>query len=428
MSETLTRCSVCRALIDEEDLFCANCGTEAPLRDDAASTPARADTYRFSCDSCGASMSYDASEGTLRCPFCGSLRMSEQQDAKTLRPNKVVPFALDHATAVGHMRRHISQGFWRPGDLSEKALVVSMTPVYVPYWVFRARTHTYWAADTSITPAGARGDWFPLWGEHRGSYTGLLVGASGALTPAETSNLCPFDLAAGVPPEQVDLDNATCESFSVPRKYARPLARQGFEYLEAQECTARYVSGRCRNMKVNMLVDGMSSEPVLLPVWIMAYRYREQVFRFLVNGQNGRCTGGAPTSYRKIAAAVGIGLAILLLIVLLIVGGAAIARRATRDMMPGTTSRAQSAQAPASRRADRQNNGGQKDEQAEQRPTGGRLPASMGPAEHSPQHYLSAHLSVLRNSQRSRAGIDKRMIDRKMDDRKIKNGGARTSI
>ena len=30
MSELLIKCAVCQALLDEEDLFCSNCGTEAP--------------------------------------------------------------------------------------------------------------------------------------------------------------------------------------------------------------------------------------------------------------------------------------------------------------------------------------------------------------------------------------------------------------
>ena len=65
-------------------------------------------------------------------------------------------------------------------------------------------------------------------------------------------------------------------------------------------------------MKVNLRLSGLSSEPVLLPVWIMAYRYREAVFRFLVNGQTGKATGKAPVSYQKIAVAIGIALAVLL--------------------------------------------------------------------------------------------------------------------
>ena len=55
---------------------------------------------------------------------------------------------------------------------------------------------------------------------------------------------------------------------------------------------------------------------MLLPVWIMAYRYKDQVYRFLVNGQTGHCTGTAPTSYRKIAAVIGIAIAIIVGIVI----------------------------------------------------------------------------------------------------------------
>jgi hypothetical protein len=97
----------------------------------------------------------------------------------------------------------------------------------------------------------------------------------------------------------------------VQRKYARPLAQQGLEALEMQACR-KYVPGNCRNLHVNVLLQGLTGEPVLLPVWIMAYRYQERVFRFLANGQTGRCTGTAPTSYHKIAAVVGIVIGIVI--------------------------------------------------------------------------------------------------------------------
>jgi hypothetical protein len=190
-----------------------------------------------------------------------------------------------------------------------------MMPIYVPYWVFDADTHTYWTADSSHTPPGARADWYPVCGQHEGQYTGLLVGASAALTGAETAALCPFDLTPAVPPEKVDLQNITFERFTVPRKYARPLARQGLESLESTACE-ELVPGKCRNMHVNLRITNLASRPMLLPVWIMAYRYRDQVFRFLANGQSGRSTGQAPVSYRKIGAAIAIAAIIILLILL----------------------------------------------------------------------------------------------------------------
>jgi predicted RNA-binding Zn-ribbon protein involved in translation (DUF1610 family) len=312
LPDLLHKCTVCGALLDEEDLFCANCGTEAPRSADSNQAGATfVATYNFECQGCGASMSYDASAQTLRCPFCGSEKLEGQHDVKMLRPQSVVPFAINEQDALARLRHWLGSSFWRPGDLAQAAVVTTLTQVYVPYWVFAARVFTYWTADTSQTPPGACGDWYPLSGENRASYGGLLVGGSSVLTPAETSAICPFDLAQAVPPEQVDLNNVVYEQFRVQRKYARPLAQAELEDLERQAC-AKFVFGRCRNLKANVRTEGLTGEPTLLPVWIMAYRYRNRLFRFLVNGQTGQCTGSAPTSYSKIAAVVGVAIAAII--------------------------------------------------------------------------------------------------------------------
>ncbi len=50
---------------------------------------------------------------------------------------------------------------------------------------------------------------------------------------------------------------------------------------------------------------------MLLPVWIAAYRYHDQVFRFLVNGQTGEVVGKAPYSWIKILLTVLVTAALL---------------------------------------------------------------------------------------------------------------------
>ncbi len=316
MSDLLEKCSVCSALLDEEDFFCANCGTEAPPRAAAIDHDAtQTVTHHFECEGCGASMSYDAEAQSLRCPFCGSEQLRNQADATSIEARLAVPFVVNHTAASAALRRWLGAGFWRPNDLSHRAAITNMTAVYVPYWVFRTRTFTYWTADTNQTPRGARGDWYPLAGEHHGQYEGQLVGASGVLTPEETKLLRPFDLAAAVAPDQVDMQEKVVEQFRVQRKYARPLARQGVEELERQACQ-QYVPGRSRNLKVNVRLEGLSSDPVLLPVWIMAYRYRDQVFRFLLNGQSGKATGTAPRSWKKMLAAIVLVAIVILAIVI----------------------------------------------------------------------------------------------------------------
>lgn len=324
MSELLEKCAVCFALLDEEDLFCANCGREAPdrQRDLAVAKPLHS-TCNFLCESCGASMSYDASAQSLRCPFCGSTRLEARQDAQVLAPSRVLPFQVTRDSAQSILRKWLGSSFWYPSDLARSAIVESMQAVYVPYWLFSARTFTFWTADTNKTPFGARGNWYPLSGEHRGKYEGVMVGASSVLTPAETHAICPFDMRHAVRPDQVDLENAVYEQFRVQRKYARPLAQAGLESLERAACQ-QYVPGTARNLKVNVRLDGLHSEPVLLPVWIMAYRYQDKVFRFLVNGQSGAATGTAPIDWKKqllVAGLIGLGVIILLGLIAAVAGG-----------------------------------------------------------------------------------------------------------
>jgi hypothetical protein len=78
------------------------------------------------------------------------------------------------------------------------------------------------------------------------------------------------------------------------------------------------IPGRHRNLKVNTRIIDLVSRPMLLPVWIMAYKYEEEIFRFLINGQTGRATGKAPLSWLKIATAIGIAAVVVIAILLII--------------------------------------------------------------------------------------------------------------
>jgi hypothetical protein len=107
-----------------------------------------------------------------------------------------------------------------------------------------------------------------------------------------------------VPPEDVDLEHVIVEEFRLARKFAKPLAVSMIEEREAAACS-RYLPGGGRNVRVNVTISSLTSEPVLLPIWIMVYHYRKQTYRVLINGQTGEIHGEAPFSYAK-AAQVGL--------------------------------------------------------------------------------------------------------------------------
>lgn len=319
-----TRCTVCRTYLDSEDLFCGNCGTENSKGVDSIGVGVlpkplatqQASVMSFRCDQCGASMSYDASAKTLRCPFCGSQKMSSRPDARTLRPVGVVPFQVVQSQVESLLRNWLSKGFWKPGDASERSIVDKVTQVYVPFWVFSATTETAWTADSTAVPLGARGKWRPMSGTRIGEYDDVLVGASGTLTPMEVQEIAPFDLSKAISPDLIDLTNVIVEEFRITRRDARARATALVEQFEAGQAQ-HSIPGSVRNLNTNVRIQDMKSVPLLLPVWILVYQYRNQPYRVLANGQTGEVFGTAPFSYAKLTGVIaGMFLLMLMLIIL----------------------------------------------------------------------------------------------------------------
>jgi predicted RNA-binding Zn-ribbon protein involved in translation (DUF1610 family) len=311
----IDRCEVCQALVDVEDLFCANCGTEVPDHRQAKTHRLAIEAKNFQCRGCGAAMNYDAKAQSLKCPFCGSLDLVADPSQGILAPEFVIPFSFDRATAEGHLRSWLGSSFWHPNDLRTGAQLTELRAVYVPFWVFATQVSTHWTADTDQVPRRANASWYPVVGHHTGEYSDLWVPAGAGLNPSETNAIFPFDLQGAVAPETVDLADVTVEQFSVSRRYARPLAQQRLEMLETAT-VAGQVPGSNRNVHVNCLMTGATSRPGLVPVYVLAYRYKDALYRYVVNGQTGRATGSAPTSVAKVGGVI--GLVVLAIIIVLL--------------------------------------------------------------------------------------------------------------
>jgi predicted RNA-binding Zn-ribbon protein involved in translation (DUF1610 family) len=317
MNQTVDRCESCGGLVDVEDLFCANCGTTVPDRRASELKKLATEAKNFQCKGCGASMNYDASAQTLKCPFCGSVDLIENKSPGILAPDCVIPFAIDQGAAEQRLRSWLGSSFWHPGDLRTAAQLTELRAVYVPFWVFTTNVKSYWTADTSEVPLGASASWFPISGACEREYHGVWIAASAGIRTRDLNAIGPFDTKTAIPPESVDLADVTVEQFTVSRRYARPLAQAQLEIAEAQALD-REAPGRNRNIHVNLLMEGADSQAALAPVYVMAYRYRDHVYQFVVNGQNGRSTGTAPVSIAKIAGVIGIVILVALIALMLL--------------------------------------------------------------------------------------------------------------
>lgn len=309
------RCERCREHLDEDDLFCPNCGHEAPGEEH---TPAgRMTVHAFDCAGCGASLTWEHEIQGLRCAFCGQAKLEEKAVLQIPPPRLIVPFRINQEQAVALYRAWLGRGTFRPGDLTRESKVTEMRGVYLPYWLFSIDCHAYWTADSNHVPPGARADWAPHFGEHAARYASQLVPASGVLTATQLWKVDGWDLTQAVPYAPEALRDHPAEAFAVPRKRARLAAVQGFENLLRQDCEKKVPGTYRRNLRINPLFTGAHASPALMPLWIMAYEYRGRTYRFLINGQSGEVKGSAPTSPWKVLALIGLILLGLFLISLI---------------------------------------------------------------------------------------------------------------
>lgn len=303
-----------------------------------SSTPgpaAAAPSQQISCSNCGATTDFEVTANVLKCAFCGSEQVvSQPSDPNRPTPEAIISFVVEEEQARAAYREWLGNGFFRPGDLAKSASLREIRAVFLPFWAFDARAVTQWTAmsgrhrtsvrqvqtvvngQTVLTDQQVQEtDWFPASGDHVGTYSWELVSASKGLEQDWVDAIEPFNFGELREYDGKYLLGRGAEAAALDRAQAENVARELIESKEQAEC-ARLVPGDThRDLRVSTSLDGVTARMLYLPVWLAAFAYKQKVYRFVVNGQTGKVTGEAPTSYIKVALVVGAVFLVILLIV-----------------------------------------------------------------------------------------------------------------
>ncbi len=320
-ARTATGCARCGAALESDDLRCPVCGLATPPRPRLV----RAEqVVVVRCESCRASVSYSAEAQAPKCAYCGSVMRLETPEDPVEQAQAFLPFTVDAQAARAALARFLRRkAFFRPSDLAARATLDSLEPMWWPAWVFNARALVSWTADSD---AGAReASWAPHAGQNDLLFRDVLVSASRGLTPEECTALAAasdLGLAAEKPKGPSE---ARIERFDAARSGARRRIAEAVETLARAKVAATEVPGsRKRNLKVAVQLSGLETARYALPAWVLAWRYREKLYRLVISGQDAGCVvGRAPVSPWRVLAAVGIG-------ALLVAAGVALASWAVR--------------------------------------------------------------------------------------------------
>ena len=294
-------CGRCGSPLEPEDLRCAVCSLPVP----AGVVVAEKVVARIlRCDGCGAALTYDVAAKAPKCAFCGSVAHLEESEDPIEEADAYLPFRVDPATARAALRTWLgSLGWFRPGDLATEATIDDLTPLWWVGWTFDVEALVSWTADSN---AGAgRSAWAPHSGQVPLTVQQALVSASRGLTDDEVQQLAArFDLGSAVG-EPHAMEGAAIERFDVPRSSARKIIERAV-LAQARHRASQFVPGsRMRKLAAAVLPQRLRTRRYAFPSYVLAYRYRGDLYRAIVHGQDASCVfGKAPWSIAKILLVV----------------------------------------------------------------------------------------------------------------------------
>ncbi len=360
MTETATQkqfpCQQCGAKLDFEPgtakLKCAYCGFENSIPqseeqieeldfraylDKAASEQETHEAHRVKCDKCGAETTMPPDTESGICPFCGANLVFAGQSSRLIKPKYLLSFKVTQKQAFEDFRKWIKGLWFAPNDLMRYAQSEGkLAGVYVPFWTYDSDTTSfyrgergdhYWETETYTTQENGRTvvrerqvmrtRWTGVSGTVWNNFDDILILASKSLPKKYADRLEPWDLQNLVAYADEYLSGFRAESYQVD-------LADGFQQAQAvmdegiRESVRRDIGGdEQRIQSVKTQYGKITFKHILLPVWLSAYRFRDKIFRILINARTGEVQGERPFSPWKIAAAVFAALVVIAIIAIL---------------------------------------------------------------------------------------------------------------
>jgi DNA-directed RNA polymerase subunit RPC12/RpoP len=334
---TAALCPTCGAPVAGDDHFCPACGAGLA----AAPPPAaqRVDQQHFRCQTCGAEVATDPLQRSYVCPFCDSAYVLEfSPEPGRQEPEFVIGFAVTPEQALEKFRAWIADNSWfRPGDLRLAKIEDKLRGVYLPFWTFSMLAQGEWAAEigehwyrteTYMTMENGKPvtrtrqvqetEWWELAGRHHRYYSGYLVSGSRGLKQADAERIKPFFLPAMKRYDPSYLAGWLAEDYSIDRNQALDVCQAEFSRRQQRDVAGFLPGDTQRNQRLHTEFSGVTSDLVLLPIYLLSYRHQDRVFRFLINGQTGRVDGDKPVSWPRVGGAVAAAVIAILILILML--------------------------------------------------------------------------------------------------------------
>lgn len=273
--------------------------------------------HAIRCSSCGAEVIFQGTLTSSQCPYCAvPLQRDKIHDAPTRIPvDAMLPFQVSERTAAEHLKTWVGSLWWAPNEFKKQGASGKFNGVYLPYFTYDSLTYTKFTGqrgDHYYVTVGEgkdqrqerRTSWSFRSGEFQRFFDDVLIVATSEQSRALIEKLEPWPLERCVPFTQQMLAGLFARTYDVTLEDGFRVARERMDAALTADVRQRIGGDEQNISSQNTSYNSVTFKHLLLPVWLMAYRYKDKPYRVVINAVTGEVSGERPYSIFKIASAI----------------------------------------------------------------------------------------------------------------------------
>ncbi len=287
------------------------------------------ETHVFRCSNCGAKEVLGRTEIAKACPFCGTTNVTQVDEISGMRPNGVVPFAIDVKTATKNVIAWAKRKFFAPNAFKKSVKPEKVQGTYMPAFTFDTRTFTSYTGrlgkyySRTVRSGGKTKTvrelrYFTISGQFSYAFDDVLIQASKRMEQRDVDNLRPFGTNESNEYSSTFLHGYSAQSNEKSGEECWEEAKQVIAEEIKAKILAKYTYDVVDSFIPQTSCTDVTFKYVLLPIYVGHCSWKKKLYNFFVNGKNGRVTGKTPLSPLKVTLAVLLGVIVVGGIILLI--------------------------------------------------------------------------------------------------------------
>jgi len=286
--------------------------------------PTQADLSQVTCASCGGTVQFAGTLTSQDCPYCGAPLQREHVHQATggIRVDGVLAFRITRDTAQGNLKKWVQSRWFAPNEFKKRGVHGRFSGVYLPYWTYDTMTATRYTGERGVyyyVTVGSgknkrrvrRTRWYPASGSFQRFFDDVLVVGGTGLPTKRLDDLEPWPLKECTPFNREVLAGFMARTYDVSLKEGFVEAKQRIDEALEVEVRRRIGGDTQRIHSIDTAYHAITYKHLLLPVWMMGYRFGKKTYQIVVNAATGEVQGDRPWSWIKITLAALVAAAVI---------------------------------------------------------------------------------------------------------------------